>query len=261
MKVVVLTSTRRSAASRCLPVLQTSHRIDVVGVIFAESVLPNRRRQWRRKIAKVAKVGILGALNGIRLRRWFVDPTADDIETVSSRCGIPFFKTEAFDTDETRQCLNDVKADLGCAVACAYIPESVFALPKHGTINVHGELLPAYQNAQSVVWPIYNNDTVTGLTIHQIDKGIDTGPILYQEQHPIIFCSSLKATVTETVRHVAERVPAALRYVCENYSDLRANAIPQARGPRYTTPSAHAFLRMIRNNKLQFRRNQRQTAE
>ena len=116
-------------------------------------------------------------------------------------------------------------------------------------INMHGERLPQYQNAQSVIWPIYNMERTTGLTIHQIDDKIDTGPILYQEEYPIEFHASLKETVTNTTRQTCNKVVHAVRHVCENYDELSKKAKPQTNGKSYTTPSFWAFLTMGRNNR------------
>jgi methionyl-tRNA formyltransferase len=117
-------------------------------------------------------------------------------------------------------------------------------------INVHGERLPEYQNAQSVIWPIYNLESKTGLTIHQIDRSIDTGKILYREEYPIVFCAHLRDTVRTTTEITRQRTPAAVRYVCENYERLLADATPQIVGKKYTTPSIWQFVRMTRNNRL-----------
>ena len=134
-----------------------------------------------------------------------------------------------------------------------YIASRVFGIPVHGMINVHGERLPEYQNAQSVIWPIYQAETRTGLTIHQIDDGIDSGEILPREEIPIRFCRKLEDTVCTTVAEIRMRTPRALRLVCENYSELRANSKPQAGGRRFTTPTIVQFWRMVRNNKRLYR--------
>lgn len=74
--------------------------------------------------------------------------------------------------------------NLDLIVVTAYakiIPESMLNLPKYGCINVHGSLLPKYRGASCVQTAILNGDKETGVTIMKMDKGLDTGPIIYQE--------------------------------------------------------------------------------
>ena len=77
MGLIVLTSDRFTTASRCLPALCQSPRLQVVGVVLAHAVTPDRRRRWRRKVRKVLRIGPLGALNGIRIRPWYQDKGAE----------------------------------------------------------------------------------------------------------------------------------------------------------------------------------------
>ena len=74
--------------------------------------------------------------------------------------------------------------DIDLIVVTAYakiIPESILNFPKNGCINVHGSLLPKYRGASCVQAAILNGDEETGVTIMKMDKGLDTGPIIYQE--------------------------------------------------------------------------------
>lgn len=82
--------------------------------------------------------------------------------------------------------LRDSGADV--AVTCAYgkiLPASVLAIPRHGFLNTHTSLLPAYRGAAPIQWALINGETVTGTTIMQTDPGMDTGPVLLQEPLPI----------------------------------------------------------------------------
>ena len=60
------------------------------------------------------------------------------------------------------------------------LPSEVFTLPRFGAINIHPSLLPRYRGPAPVHWAIRNGDPEIGVTIHRIDEGIDTGPILAQ---------------------------------------------------------------------------------
>ncbi len=61
------------------------------------------------------------------------------------------------------------------------IPQTIIDLPKHGILNVHASLLPKYRGAAPIQWAIANGETETGVTIMQIDAGLDTGDMLLKE--------------------------------------------------------------------------------
>ena len=61
------------------------------------------------------------------------------------------------------------------------LPESILALPKQGFLNLHFSLLPAYRGAAPAQRALHNGETVTGVTVFQLDKGMDTGPIFSQQ--------------------------------------------------------------------------------
>jgi methionyl-tRNA formyltransferase len=58
------------------------------------------------------------------------------------------------------------------------IPQTIIDLPQHGILNVHASLLPKYRGAAPIQWAIANGETETGVTIMQIDAGLDTGDML-----------------------------------------------------------------------------------
>jgi methionyl-tRNA formyltransferase len=66
------------------------------------------------------------------------------------------------------------------------LPEPILELPPHGCLNIHPSLLPRYRGPAPVAAAILAGDPVTGVTIMRMDKGLDTGPILAQEECPIL---------------------------------------------------------------------------
>jgi methionyl-tRNA formyltransferase len=73
-------------------------------------------------------------------------------------------------------------------VVAAYgqiLPKDLLVLPRYGCINIHASLLPAYRGAAPVNWAIINGEARSGITIMQMDEGLDTGAILAQESIPI----------------------------------------------------------------------------
>lgn len=73
-------------------------------------------------------------------------------------------------------------------VVAAYgqiLPREVLSLPKHGCINIHASILPAYRGAAPINWAIIRGERETGNTIMLMDEGMDTGAVLMQERIPI----------------------------------------------------------------------------
>ncbi len=81
--------------------------------------------------------------------------------------------------------LSNLQADVQVVVAFRMLPEMVWAMPKYGTYNVHGSLLPKYRGAAPINWAIINGETKTGVTVFKLQHEIDTGKILMQESTPI----------------------------------------------------------------------------
>ncbi len=81
--------------------------------------------------------------------------------------------------------LKKLGADLFVVVAFRMLPESVWSMPKSGTINLHASLLPNYRGAAPINWAVINGDKKTGVTTFFIEKEIDTGKIIRQETVPI----------------------------------------------------------------------------
>src|SRR5271165_6170721 len=78
--------------------------------------------------------------------------------------------------------------DPDAAVVAAYgliLPLSMLRAPRRGCLNVHASLLPRWRGAAPIQRALLAGDTVTGVTIMQMEEGLDTGPILMQEKLPI----------------------------------------------------------------------------
>ncbi|AFM23640.1 formyltransferase family protein [Desulfomonile tiedjei] len=249
MRLVILTSVRRGYASRSVPVLCANPRLNVVRLILTNSTAPDFSKALVRKTRKTMRIGLLGALNGIRIRDWYKDEEVDDIEKVCSQHHVEIIESDHTNSARTAELLKECRADLGISLGNGYIASKIFSLPTYGTINVHTEILPRFQGAHSIIWPIYEGLQETGFTIHQIDDHIDTGPILFQEKYPIVLHPTLRETVKRNLETAWSHVPHAIAYVCENYLQLRDAAKIQDRGRPYTTPTIWQFLRMIRNHK------------
>ena len=81
--------------------------------------------------------------------------------------------------EELRALNSDVMVVVGYG---QIIPQAIIDLPRFGILNVHASLLPKYRGAAPIQWAIANGETHTGVTIMQIDAGLDTGPTISAEE-------------------------------------------------------------------------------
>ncbi|EGR3001401.1 methionyl-tRNA formyltransferase [Vibrio parahaemolyticus] len=99
---------------------------------------------------------------------------------------IPVYQPESFKSDEAKQELADLNADLMVVVAYGMLlPQAVLDTPKLGCINVHGSILPRWRGAAPIQRSIWAGDAETGVTIMQMDIGLDTGDMLKIATLPI----------------------------------------------------------------------------
>lgn len=96
--------------------------------------------------------------------------------------GLTILQPEKLKNESFIQELKSLKADLQIVVAFRMLPEVVWNMPKYGTINVHGSLLPDYRGAAPINWAIINGEKETGVTTFKLKHEIDTGDILLQEK-------------------------------------------------------------------------------
>lgn len=82
--------------------------------------------------------------------------------------------------------IEQYKPDIGVIMTFPYVlPAEIITMPAKGFVNFHYGLLPACRGPQPILWHLLNNDTEAGVTLHQLDAGIDTGPVITQEKIPI----------------------------------------------------------------------------
>lgn len=96
---------------------------------------------------------------------------------------IPVLQPKTLKDNEFVDTLKSLNADI--FIVAAYgkiIPENILYLTKYGSINVHASLLPKYRGAAPIHHAIINGETVTGITIMKMDKGMDTGDIILQKK-------------------------------------------------------------------------------
>lgn len=235
-----------------LPRLLAVPGVEIMAVLRSrgERSPEQQRRFRRRKLLKLLQVGALGALNGIRMRRWYdlgAESGCRDIGEIAKEAGVAYTEWGRFAQDDCRAFLRSLDCDLALSLGNGYIPKSVFDIPRLGSLNVHHELLPAMRGAQSVIWQLHQGSSTTGFTIHRIDAGIDTGAIVRCVALPIVFGRTLEQTVKQTYVALVRASADALADILVNPESIEESR-PQAAGNSFTTPTIWQFARMVRQH-------------
>ena len=151
--------------------------------------------------------------------------TPPPVKVLAAENGVPVFQPEKMKDPATLEQLKVLDPDLIVVVAYGRIlPRAVLELPRYGCINVHASLLPKYRGAAPIQWAILDGETETGVTIMQMDAGLDTGDMLLVKKTPI--------DPEETAEMLFERLSAlgaqALAEILPRLDDL--HPVPQPAG-------------------------------
>ena len=96
---------------------------------------------------------------------------------------IPVFQPVKIKAPEAVEMLRTYKADIFVVAAFGQIlSEEILNIPKYGCVCIHASLLPKYRGAGPIQWAIINGEKVTGVTIMQMDRGVDTGDMLMKAE-------------------------------------------------------------------------------
>ena len=108
------------------------------------------------------------------------------VHECADKWGIPVFSPVRVKRPEAVERLREEAPDLIVVAAFGQIlSKEILDLPRLGCVNVHASLLPAYRGAAPIQWAVINGEEKSGVTIMQMDEGLDTGDILLQEEIPL----------------------------------------------------------------------------
>lgn len=136
---------------------------------------------------------------------------------------LPLLQPEKLKDESFLDDLKALRADLQIVVAFRMLPEVVWNMPKYGTFNLHGSLLPQYRGAAPINWAIINGEKETGVTTFFLTHEIDTGKIILQERIPIGKNDNV-GKIYDKLMHIGGRL------VCQTVDLIledKVDAIPQ----------------------------------
>lgn len=109
-----------------------------------------------------------------------------DVKVAARDLGLPVLQPEKLRAPEFVEAMQALRPDLGIVIAFRMLPETIWAMPRLGTFNLHASLLPQYRGAAPINRAIINGETETGVTTFLLNHEIDKGAILAQERMPIL---------------------------------------------------------------------------
>ena len=138
--------------------------------------------------------------------------------------GLPVYQPAKVKTPEVIAQLRELRPEIIVVAAFGQLlNQELLALPPLGCVNVHASLLPKYRGSAPVQWSVLNGDAETGVSIMQMDEGLDTGDVLY--------CKKIAIDPEETSGELFDRVTAVgAEALCETIPQIAAGtltAVPQ----------------------------------
>lgn len=155
-------------------------------------------------------------------------PTASPVKALALKHGLPVHQPERLKTPESQQALVDAHIDV--LVVAAYgliLPRAVLEIPRLGALNVHASLLPRWRGAAPIQRAIAAGDTESGVTIMQMDVGLDTGDMLLKTQTPITEDTTGGALHDQLAVQGGEAIVAALDALAQGRETLPPTPQPE----------------------------------
>lgn len=159
--------------------------------------------------------------------------TAPPVKVLAEDNGIPVYQPSTLKDAACAEIIRTLAPELIVVVAYGRIlPPEILAIPPHGCVNLHVSLLPKYRGAAPIQWAIINGEAQTGVSIMQMDEGLDTGPVLAQRTLSIAG-EQTAGEVFEMVGHIGARL---LATTVADIAAGRAQATPQTGQPSLAPP-------------------------
>jgi methionyl-tRNA formyltransferase len=108
------------------------------------------------------------------------------VKMVALEHGIPVYQPRRIREAAEVEILRQIPADIFVVAAFGQIlSQEILDMPKFGCVNIHASLLPKYRGAAPIQWAVIDGEEKTGITIQQMNAGIDTGDILYVKEYTL----------------------------------------------------------------------------
>lgn len=147
------------------------------------------------------------------LRKAFPDECFS-LDELGVKYGIAIYRVENLNGADAITTLGECNADLGVVLGTRILKPGIFSVPKMGCINLHKGKVPEYRGMPPGFWELYDGVSSAGVTVHFVDKGLDTGDIVATGDVPIL--------KTETPESIREKLnDEGIRLIISAISSLR----------------------------------------
>lgn len=275
LKILILT---HGGANRLIELLSAVENVEIAGVFVETVTEPQRsfKQKLQRSIRYDGYWETLKKFAAVTTRKNTAG--AEELKTVlekrneTEKCAaahnIPVYKVENYHSEDAIKTLKETNADLGILLGTNIIKETVFSIPKLGSINLHQGLAPLYRGGPTVFWELFNNEKEIGITVHFVAAKVDTGDIITQKTLPLeydferygldyeSFLGDFRASLVEPSMQL---ITEAVKLIASGKEQRTKQ--DTSIGKRYRLPTKtekDALLRLLKKRKKTFE-NQRQT--
>lgn len=227
MKIVLLTTKSQSTA---ILLEEFRHRHIHLNAIFLENrnlyhkVTSAVKRYGLWTTLKIACYRLLGTVIPVLLEDWLTD---DYYRSYADKTHI----VDDFNGTHCEHLLQKITPDLIVLGRSRILRKHIISIPKVGILNAHPGLLPEYRGIFPVQWAIYNGDDIW-VTVHFIDEGVDTGPIIVQRRATIENNDTIQSLIQKTDNLAAVLMADTVQNILDN-KDIRTMAQSAEDGKQY----------------------------
>jgi folate-dependent phosphoribosylglycinamide formyltransferase PurN len=217
-------------AEKALQRLVSLEEIEVVGV-FVETEIA-RPHSVREKLRRSLRYDGYARTMAKLVRRLFLAEgdnedlltamrSRDELRNIAEAHLVPFHLVANYHTPDSIALMHSTEPDLGVIYGTNIVKESVFKIPRQGSINLHQGLAPYYRGGPPVFWELYNGESEIGLTVHYVETKVDSGAIILQDTVPLRydygygmdfqsfisdFCGQLRVRCAELVAEAVRQI-------------------------------------------------------
>jgi folate-dependent phosphoribosylglycinamide formyltransferase PurN len=192
MRVILLTHGQCEAALERLLAIESV----VIAGIFVETDILRRYRPtealrrsikyegWAATLRNYARK-LLGFGNSYDAEMDVTEDSRVRLRALAKSAHVPLHLVANYHTDDSRALMRAAAPDLGVIYGTNIIKETVFKIPRLGSVNVHQGLAPWYRGGPPVFWELYNGEREVGITVHFVEPKVDSGEIVLQQTLPL----------------------------------------------------------------------------
>jgi methionyl-tRNA formyltransferase len=136
------------------------------------------------------------------------------VHTLAESCQIPVYHPASLKSDKEQHHFKRLEPDI--AVVAAYgliLPRAVLNTPRYGCLNIHASLLPRWRGASPIQHAIWYGDQESGVSIMQMEPGLDTGPTILKQSTPITSRTYAQSLHDELANMGADMIPELLNKI------------------------------------------------